>query len=63
MTSHTFQIVTPAEARVTVTIDLGSGSDDTVHVDNLVSDADEFTSVPSNPHANAAGNGHPALVE
>jgi hypothetical protein len=63
MTTHTFHIVAPTEAHVTITIDLGSGAEDTAHVDDLVSDTDEFTSVPSAVHANGAGTGHTTLVE
>jgi len=63
MTSQTFHIVAPTEAHVTVTINLGSGAEDTTHVEGLVSDTDEFTSVPLAAHADAAGNGHPTLVE
>jgi hypothetical protein len=63
MTTHTFHIVAPAEAQLTITINLGTGADDATHVDNLVSDADEFTSVPSAAPVNGAGNGHTTLVE
>jgi hypothetical protein len=69
MTPHTFHITAPADSthpgyapvvQVTIAINLGAGAHDPAHGDDLVSDTEEFTSLPSAAHANGAANAIPS---
>jgi hypothetical protein len=66
MTPHTFHMMAPADSsyapvvQVTIAVNLGAGAHDPAHGDDLVSDTEEFTSLPSAAHANGVANAIPS---